>query len=116
MIELAVNGVGVSRPYRFDISIYRDNEARFWLDLTNPDVRTMSIDGVPIAFHSEGSWARFVGGLVVQGGPGVVWDNVEAAHDAWLGAGRPPREQYWLTVTAAGQEIFLAGAPAGAVA
>jgi hypothetical protein len=111
LIELALNGVGVSRPYHFDTSIYRDNEARFWLDLTNPDVRTMSMDGVPIAFRSDGSWARFVDGLVVQGGPRTVWDDVEAAHDAWLAAGRPSREQYRLTVTEAGQEIFLASRP-----
>ena len=99
LIEVALNGSGVSRSYRFDTSIYRDNEARFWLDLTNPDVRAMTVDGVSVVFRSDGSWARFVDGLVVQGGPGSVWDDVEAAQGAWLAAGRPSREQYRLTVT-----------------
>lgn len=111
LIELALNGVGVSRPYQFDTSIYRDDDARFWLDLTNPDVRTMAMDGVPVAFRPDGSWARFADGLVVQGGPGSVWDDVEAAQGAWLAAGRPPRDQYRLSVTDEGQAIFLAGSP-----
>ena len=42
LIQVALNGGGVSRPYRFDTSIYRDSEARFWLDLTKPDVRAMT--------------------------------------------------------------------------
>jgi protein-L-isoaspartate(D-aspartate) O-methyltransferase len=108
LLELALNGVGVSRSYRFDTSIYRDNEARFWLDLTNPGVRTMALDGVPVAFGPDGSWARFVDGMVVQGGPGSVWDDVEAAYGAWLAAERPARERYRLSITSVGQEIFLA--------
>jgi protein-L-isoaspartate O-methyltransferase len=109
LIELALNGVGVSRSYRFDSSIYRDNDARFWLDLTNPGVRTMTMAGVPVAVRADGSWVRFVDGLAVQGGPGLVWDDVEAAHGGWLAVGRPLREHYRLNITDAGQEIFLAG-------
>jgi protein-L-isoaspartate(D-aspartate) O-methyltransferase len=111
LIQLALNGVGASRPYRFDTSIYRDNEARFWLDLTNPDVRAMTVEGVSVIFHPDGSWARLTDGLAVQGGPGAVWDEVEAAHDDWLAANRPAREQYRLTVTDASQDVFLAGRP-----
>ncbi|GAB2565025.1 methyltransferase domain-containing protein [Kribbella endophytica] len=111
LITRALNGVGVGRPHQFDTSIYRDNEARFWLDLTNPDVRTMTMDGMPVAFRSDGSWARFVDGLVVQGGPGSVWDDVEAAQGEWFAAGRPSRDQYRLTVTDADQVVFLVGRP-----
>ncbi|MFI5710977.1 hypothetical protein [Kribbella sp. NPDC051620] len=38
----------MSRPYRFETSIYRDDEARFWLDLTNPGVRAMAVDGISV--------------------------------------------------------------------
>jgi hypothetical protein len=107
-VQLALNGVGVSRAYSFDISIYRDNDARFWLDLTNPAVRTMTVDGVAVAFRSDGAWARFADGEVTQGGPGALWDEVEAAHMAWVGDGRPARERYRMTITDAGQEVFLA--------
>lgn len=69
LIQVALNGAGVSRPHRFDTSIYRDNEARFWLDLTNPDARAVTMDGVSVVCRPDGSWARFADGLVVQGGP-----------------------------------------------
>lgn len=111
LIQVALNGAGVSRPRRFDTSIYRDNEARFWLDLTNPDVRAMTVEGVSVIFRPDGSWARLADGLAVQGGPGAVWDDVEAAHDDWLAAGRPSREHYRLMITDAGQDVFLAGRP-----
>ncbi|WP_328333007.1 methyltransferase domain-containing protein [Kribbella sp. NBC_00382] len=111
LIQIALNGAGASRPHRFDTSIYRDNEARFWLDLTNPDVRAMTVDGVSVVFSSEGSWARLAEDMVVQGGPSSVWDDVEAAHDDWLAAGRPSREQYRMRITDAGQGVFLAGRP-----
>jgi protein-L-isoaspartate(D-aspartate) O-methyltransferase len=110
-IQVALSGTGVSRPHRFDTSIYRDNEARFWLDLTNPDVRATTVDGVSVVFRTDGSWARLADGLAIQGGPGEVWDEVEAAHDDWLAAGRPSREQYRLAITDAGQGVFLAGRP-----
>ena len=109
LIQTALNGAGVSRLYHSDTSIYRDNEARFWLDLTNPDVRTTVVDGWALAFRSDGSWARFTDLHVVQGGPGVVWDDVESAHRDWLDAGRPTRERYRLKVSEAGQEVFLDG-------
>jgi protein-L-isoaspartate(D-aspartate) O-methyltransferase len=108
-IQVALSGDGISRAYRFDASIYRDNEARFWLDLTNPDVRSMTVDGVSVVFRPDGSWARLVDGLVVQGGAGAVWDDVEAAHGDWLAAGRPAREQYRLMISDAGQDVFLVG-------
>lgn len=109
LIQLALNGVGVSRAYRFGISIYHDNDARFWLDLTNPAVRTMTVDGTAVAFRSDGAWARLVDGVVTQGGPGALWDEVEAAVMAWEADGRPAREHYRVTITDAGQEVFLAG-------
>lgn len=111
LIQVALNGTGVSRLHRFDTSIYRDNEARFWLDLTNPDVRAMTVDDVSVVFRPDGSWARLADGLVAQGGPGAVWDDVESTHGDWLAAGRPSRAQYRLRITEATQEVYLAGRP-----
>ncbi|MEV8376743.1 methyltransferase domain-containing protein [Kribbella sp. NPDC056861] len=98
-IQVALNGIGDSREYRFDASIYRDDEARFWLDLTNPDIRAMTVGGVSVVVRPDGSWARLADGLVVQGGGGAVWDDVEAVHGEWLAAGRPAREHTgWCSV------------------
>jgi hypothetical protein len=69
----------------------------------------MTVEGVSVIFRPDGSWARLADGLAVQGGPGAVWDDVEAAHDDWLAAGRPSREHYRLMITDAGQDVFLAG-------
>lgn len=111
LIQVALNAGGVSRPHRFDTSMYRDGEARFWLDLTQPGVRAMTVDGVSVVIRLDGSWARLGDGLVVQGGPGLVWDDVEAAHDDWLTAGRPSRERHRLRVSSAGQNVYVVGRP-----
>ncbi|GAA1558408.1 methyltransferase domain-containing protein [Kribbella sancticallisti] len=111
LIEIATSSAGISRAYSFDATIYRDNEARFWLDLTNPDVRTASVDGASVAYRSDGSWARLADGLVVQGGPSTVWDDVELAYRDWIAAGRPVRERYRLTITDQQQGVFLDGRP-----
>ncbi|MEU4117946.1 methyltransferase domain-containing protein [Kitasatospora sp. NPDC028055] len=44
---------------------------------------------------------------VWQHGPRRVWEEVEAAHRWWLGAGRPGPERFGLTVTADGQWAWL---------
>ncbi|TDX03809.1 protein-L-isoaspartate O-methyltransferase [Kribbella sp. VKM Ac-2566] len=111
LIKLALDSSGATRPYRFDASIYTDNEARFWLDLTNPEVRTATVDGVPLFFRADGSWARLTSNQVTQGGPIDLWDAVETAHATWLTAGRPPRERYRLTVTNTSQAVFLTDQP-----
>ncbi|ADB29774.1 Protein-L-isoaspartate(D-aspartate) O-methyltransferase [Kribbella flavida DSM 17836] len=111
LVELALHGVGVSRAYRCDLSIYRDNDARFWLDLTNPAIRTMTVDGTALAFRSDGAWARLADGVVTQGGPGALWDEVEAAHSAWEEDGRPARGEFRVSITGAGQEVYLADRP-----
>jgi protein-L-isoaspartate O-methyltransferase len=111
LIQVALKGSGTSRRHRFDTSIYRDNEARFWLDLTNPDVRATTVDGTSLAFRPDGSWARLANGSVIQGGPAAVWDEVENAHSAWLTAGRPSRQQYRLAISDATQDIFLSTHP-----
>ncbi|MFB6720043.1 methyltransferase domain-containing protein [Kribbella sp. NPDC056345] len=107
LIRLALHGSGDTRPYKFGASIHSDNEARFWLDLTNPEVRPATVDGVSLFFRPDGSWARLVDDQVTQGGPSKVWDDIEAAYTTWLAAGRPSREHYRLTVSGPQQEVFL---------
>ncbi|WP_316528461.1 methyltransferase domain-containing protein [Kitasatospora brasiliensis] len=44
---------------------------------------------------------------VRQSGPRRLWDEVEAAYDQWVAAGRPGYERYGLTVTPTGQTAWL---------
>lgn len=111
LIQTAVSSPGRTRGYEYDSTIYRDNAARFWLDLTQPDVRTMQVAAAAIAFHLDGSWARLTDGTVTQGGPRNVWDEVESAHRTWLQAGKPARQRYRLAVTGQHQRILLDNSP-----
>ncbi|MFD7289899.1 rRNA adenine N-6-methyltransferase family protein [Streptomyces sp. NPDC059863] len=44
---------------------------------------------------------------VTQHGPRQLWDEVAAAHELWLLAGRPSIDRYGLTVTADAQKVWL---------
>lgn len=100
LIQTARKAPGSStRPYEYDASIYRSNEARFWLDLTQPDVGTANSADCAIAYHPDGSWARLAGGLVTQGGPRQLWNDIENSHRTWLDAGRPDRDRHTLEAT-----------------
>ncbi|MGH3838970.1 MAG: methyltransferase domain-containing protein [Pseudonocardiaceae bacterium] len=64
--------------------------------------------------HRSGSWARLRydhdGGppyTVRQFGPRRLWDEVEAAHQWWVDAGRPDADRWRFTVTPDGQRIEL---------
>jgi len=114
LVQSALRSSGVARPHRFDASIYTDNEARFWLDLTHPEVRGATVDGIALFFRPDGSWARMSGEQVTQGGPTNVWDDIETAHMTWITAGRPPREQYRLKITGTTQDVFVADSPESA--
>ncbi|WP_316529561.1 ATP-grasp peptide maturase system methyltransferase [Kitasatospora brasiliensis] len=54
----------------------------------------------------DGGWA------VTQRGPVRLWDRVERALRCWQAAGAPPQDGFGLTVSAAGQRVWL-GAEAG---
>jgi protein-L-isoaspartate(D-aspartate) O-methyltransferase len=107
LIQAATTASGSSRTYEYDTTIYRDNAARFWLDLTQPDVRTAQIAAASIAYHPDGSWARLADGLVTQGGPRNLWDDVESTHRIWIHAGRPARQRYRLVINQHHQQILL---------
>ena len=57
--------------------------------------------------HPDGSWARHEQNQVTQGGPRPLWDLLEGAHADWLALGEPTRERFGMTVTAAGQWLWL---------
>ncbi|MET7764549.1 hypothetical protein ABZS71_21930 [Streptomyces sp. NPDC005393] len=42
-----------------------------------------------------------------QHGPRRLWGELEAAHTWWADAGRPARTRFGLTVTRAGQRVWL---------
>jgi protein-L-isoaspartate(D-aspartate) O-methyltransferase len=42
-----------------------------------------------------------------QYGPRYLWDEVSAAYDWWVSAGQPRYDRFGLTVTAAGQQVWL---------
>ncbi|MET8182798.1 hypothetical protein [Streptomyces sp. NPDC005336] len=44
---------------------------------------------------------------VQQHGPRLLWNELEAAHAWWVRAGRPARTRFGLTVTSAGQWVWL---------
>ncbi|MET8012547.1 hypothetical protein ABZU86_12415 [Streptomyces sp. NPDC005271] len=44
---------------------------------------------------------------VQQHGPRLLWNELEAAHAWWVRAGRPTRTRFGLTVTSAGQWVWL---------
>jgi protein-L-isoaspartate(D-aspartate) O-methyltransferase len=111
LIQTAITNAGTTRGYVYDATIYRDNAARFWLDLTQPDVRTMQTATAAIAYHVDGSWARLADGIVTQGGPRNLWDYVESSHRTWIHAGRPSRQRYRLAITNQHQRILLDNSP-----
>lgn len=57
------------------------------------------------------SWASLTAGTdeheVTQYGPRRLWDELEAAYDWWVDAGRPSSDRFGLTVTRQGQSFWL---------
>ncbi|AHI01755.1 methyltransferase domain-containing protein [Kutzneria albida] len=57
--------------------------------------------------HADGSWANYVEGVVVQGGPRSLWDLAETAYEQWDALDRPCRDRFGLTVTPEAQYFWL---------
>ncbi len=53
------------------------------------------------------SWASVQGNTVRQVGLRRLFDEVIRAYTWWQQVGRPPRERYGVTVTSAGQSVWL---------
>lgn len=77
-------------------------------DLLMPDVSRTDIarveGDVQWLVHPDGSWAYYdtTTGIVEQGGPRRLWDELERIHELWDNHGKPARDQIGLTVTPRG--------------
>ncbi|WP_241255863.1 rRNA adenine N-6-methyltransferase family protein [Candidatus Protofrankia californiensis] len=64
-----------------------------------------------VSHFASGSWASFSSGTdeheVRQYGPRRLWDELEAAYDRWLRAGRPDHTRFGATITPEGQSFWL---------
>ena len=103
--EHAAFAIGLRVPECREVTVHApDDTGRFtlWvLALDRASWASVSFD------PSETDWE------VEQYGPRRLWDEVEAAYDWWVDAGRPERERYGVTITPDGQELWLDDPPAG---
>lgn len=108
------------RPAHHGPEVLREWVPRFLAQLAAPGAQdlTTRVDGGPWLVHAidlgSGSFATLVPGddggagfRVRQGGPHRLWDNVEAAIDAWESAGSPLQTAFTLTVTPTEQRVRL---------
>ncbi|MGH4017831.1 MAG: ATP-grasp peptide maturase system methyltransferase [Pseudonocardiaceae bacterium] len=81
-------------------------EALLWW-FTPDDTRTTQT----WLLHPDGSWAYQQPAddelCVEQSGPRHLWDELEAAHAAWLAAGKPTRDRIGVTISADAHRIWL---------
>jgi protein-L-isoaspartate(D-aspartate) O-methyltransferase len=110
-------------PDDFDATADRDHtdvdfadllseHARFGIGLRVPDCRLswdLGDDGYlsTLWLLAPDSWASVQGSTVRQVGLRRLFDEVISAYTWWQHAGRPPRERYGVTVTSAGQSVWL---------
>ncbi|MGV9248730.1 protein-L-isoaspartate(D-aspartate) O-methyltransferase [Streptomyces sp. NPDC003710] len=87
--------------FRFVVSLTAPSTA-FALERDDED-RVTAVE----LWGADGAWARAAGGIVRQAGPRMLWDAVEAAHELYAAHGQPDRERFGVTVTAAGQRLWL---------
>ncbi|MEU0991468.1 ATP-grasp peptide maturase system methyltransferase [Streptomyces sp. NPDC005953] len=108
------------RPAHHGQEVFQEWVPLFLTQLAAPKAQRISTraDGGPWLVHTidvgSGSFATLVlsddsgGGFRVrQGGPHRLWDDVEAAIDAWKAAGSPPQTAFTLTVTPTEQRVRL---------
>jgi protein-L-isoaspartate O-methyltransferase len=102
------------RPTGLDLAAVAEDEVfRFVLSLVAPGTAFAfergdggGVTAVEL-WSADGAWARAEDGKARQAGPRLLWDAVEAAHELYADNNRPGRERFGVTVTAAGQRIWL---------
>jgi len=104
---------GEERPSRIDPAKL-DNWTGGWVaQLAAPSAERMGAGAEQVLWDvSTGSQARTApnpdgGWTVVQRGPVRLWDRVERAVRCWQAAGEPHQEGFGITVSAAGQRVWL---------
>ncbi|MFG2692902.1 ATP-grasp peptide maturase system methyltransferase [Kitasatospora sp. NPDC048407] len=104
---------GDERPSQIDPAKL-DNWTGGWVaQLAAPSAERMGAGAEQILWDvSTGSQARTApnpdgGWTVVQRGPVRLWDRVERAVERWQAANEPHQEKFGITVSAAGQRVWL---------
>ncbi|WP_052850529.1 ATP-grasp peptide maturase system methyltransferase [Streptomyces avicenniae] len=104
---------GEERPSRIDPAKLDDWTGGWVAQLAAPSAERLGGGDRQILWDvSTGSQARTAphpdgGWTVVQRGPVRLWDRVERAVQLWQAAGEPHQERFGLTVSAAGQRVWL---------
>lgn len=104
---------GEKRPSRIDPAKLDDWTGAWVAQLAAPSAERMGAGAEQIFWDvSTGSQARTApdadgGWSVVQRGPVRLWDRVERAVQCWQDAGEPHQEGFGITVSAAGQRVWL---------
>ncbi|MGA8116389.1 MAG: methyltransferase domain-containing protein [Actinocatenispora sp.] len=91
-----------------DLADFLSEGARLGVALHLPDTRIWT-DGTggSLWLLAPGAWACVAAGEVRQAGDRALWDEAVAGYAWWVAAGRPDRDRYGVTVTAAGQTVWL---------
>lgn len=99
------------REPQLSSSIVWDNQLKFVIDVTMPD---LTVGHGPGGLHDvvlttpDGSRARHTtDGELHQTGPRPLWDEVEAAHHRWQDWGTPGRHRFGLTAEPTHQRVWL---------
>jgi methyltransferase of ATP-grasp peptide maturase system len=104
---------GEERPSRIDPATLDDWTGGWVAQLAVPAAERLGAGPEQVLWDvSTGSQARTAprphgGWTVVQRGPVRLWDRVERAVRCWRSAGEPHQEGFGITVTAAGQRVWL---------
>ncbi|MBW1602681.1 ATP-grasp peptide maturase system methyltransferase [Streptomyces sp. JJ66] len=104
---------GEERPSQIDPAKLDDWTGGWVAQLAAPSAERMGAGAEQILWDvSTGSQARTApdaggGWNVVQRGPVRLWDRVERAVRRWQAAGEPHQEEFGITVSAAGQRVWL---------
>ncbi|MFI7103386.1 ATP-grasp peptide maturase system methyltransferase [Streptomyces sp. NPDC050161] len=104
---------GEERPSRIDPAKLDTWTGGWVAQLAAPSAERMGRGAEQILWDvSTGSQARTApnpngGWTVVQRGPVRLWDRVERAVQRWQAAGEPHQEGFGITVSAAGQRVWL---------
>ncbi|MFD5750106.1 ATP-grasp peptide maturase system methyltransferase [Streptomyces sp. NPDC127033] len=104
---------GDERPSQIDPAQLDDWTGGWIAQLAAPSAERMGAGAEQILWDvSTGSQARTApdpqgGWTVVQRGPVRLWDQVEGAVQCWQAADEPHQERFGITVSAAGQRVWL---------
>lgn len=91
-----------------DVEAFLSDGARMGVGLHLPDTRVwINSEGSALWLLAPGAWACATGGEILQAGTRRLWDEALVGYDWWIRAGRPERERYGVSVTAAGQTVWV---------